>query len=90
MCPLFSLLMFSQNFSSIKFFSQNPFCGSFRISLSTGRNVGRGKVAYNWISPDPAKAGPILGGGDGVVVVCSCFGLYAFVMFIDYSCEFGL
>jgi len=30
-----------------------------------GRNTGRGKVAYNWISPDPAKAGPTL----GVVVV---------------------
>ena len=31
-----------------------------------GRNTGRGKVAYSWISPDPAKAGPTLG---GVVVV---------------------
>jgi len=30
-----------------------------------GRNTGRGKVAYSWISPDPAKMGPIL----GVVVV---------------------
>ena len=30
-----------------------------------GRNAGRGKVAYSWISPDSAKAGPIL----GVVVV---------------------
>ena len=30
---------------------------------STGRNVGRGKVAYSWISPDPVKAGPTLGGG---------------------------
>ena len=30
-----------------------------------GRNTGRGKVAYSWISPDPAKAGPTL----GVVVV---------------------
>ena len=30
-----------------------------------GRNTGRGKVAYSWISLDPAKAGPIL----GVVVV---------------------
>jgi len=26
-----------------------------------GRNTGRGKVAYSWISPDPAKAGPTLG-----------------------------
>ena len=26
-----------------------------------GRNAGRGKVAYSWISPDPAKAGPTLG-----------------------------
>ena len=31
------------------------------------RNTGRGKVAYNWISPDPAKAGPTLG---VVVVYC--------------------
>jgi len=30
-----------------------------------GRNTGRGKVAYSWISPDPAKTGPTL----GVVVV---------------------
>jgi len=30
-----------------------------------GSNTGRGKVAYSWISPDPAKAGPTL----GVVVV---------------------
>ena len=30
-----------------------------------GRNTGRGKVAYSWISPDPAKAGHTL----GVVVV---------------------
>jgi len=25
-----------------------------------GRNTGRGKVAYSWISPDPAKARPTL------------------------------
>jgi len=30
-----------------------------------GRNTSRGKVAYSWISPDPAKAGPTL----GIVVV---------------------
>jgi len=30
-----------------------------------GRNTGRGKVVYSWISPDPAKVGPAL----GVVVV---------------------
>jgi len=34
-----------------------------------GRNTGRGKVAYNWISPDPAKAGPTLGVVVVVVVV---------------------
>ena len=28
-----------------------------------GRNTGRGKVAYSWISPCPAKVGPTLGGG---------------------------
>ena len=39
------------------------------ISLSTGRDIGRGKVAYIWISPDPAKAGPTLGGGGGVVIL---------------------
>ena len=49
-----------------KTFSQNCFCGSFGINLSMGRNTDRGKVAYNWISLDPAKAGPTLG---GVVVV---------------------
>ena len=35
------------------------------VLVSTGRNAGRGKVVYSWISPDPAKAGPTL----GVVVV---------------------
>ena len=34
-----------------------------------GRNTGRGKVAYSWISPDPAEAGPTL----GVVVVVVVF-----------------
>ena len=38
-----------------------------------GRNTGRGKVAYSWISPDPAKAGPTLG-VVVVVVVVSDFG----------------
>jgi len=35
-------------------------------------NAGRGKVAYSWISSDPAKVGSILGGG-GVVVVLLYF-----------------
>ena len=30
-------------------------------------DVGRGKVAYIWISPDPVRAGLTLGGG----VVCA-------------------
>ena len=34
-----------------------------------GRNTGRGKVAYSWISPDPTKAGPTLGVVVVVVVV---------------------
>ena len=42
---------------------------NLRINLSMGRNTGRGKVAYNWISPDPAKAGPTLGVVVVVVVV---------------------
>jgi len=33
-----------------------------------GRDTSRGKVAYNWIFPGPAKAGPTMGGGGGVVV----------------------
>jgi len=33
-----------------------------------GMDVGRGKVACIWISPDPAKAGPTLGRSGGVVV----------------------
>jgi len=42
-----------------------------------GRDVGRGKVAYIWIFPDPVKAEPTLrGGGGGVVVVIELsFGL---------------
>ena len=38
-----------------------------------GSNTGRGKVAYSWISPDPAKAGPTLG---VVVVVVYFYTLY--------------
>ena len=34
-----------------------------------GRNTSRGKVAYSWISPDPAKAEPTLGVVVVVVVV---------------------
>ena len=34
-----------------------------------GRNTGRGKVAYSWISADPVKAGPTLGVVVVVVVV---------------------
>jgi len=34
-----------------------------------GRDTSRGKVAYSWISSDPAKAGPTLGGIVVVVVV---------------------
>jgi len=61
--------MFSQNSSSIKYFHKILFCGSFEISLSTGRDASRGKVAYIWISPDSMKSGPTLRGGGGVVVV---------------------
>jgi len=59
--------MFSQNPSLIKVFKNSCFCGSIGFSLSKGRNVGRGKAAYIWISPDPAQAGPTLGGGVDVV-----------------------
>jgi len=38
---------------------------SFGNNLSRGKNTGKGKVAYSWISPDPTKAGSTL----GVVVV---------------------
>ena len=37
-----------------------------------GRNTGRGKVAYSWISPGPAKAGPTLRGILVVVVFFLC------------------
>ena len=33
-----------------KMFSQNPFCKSLRISLSTSRNASIGKATYIWIS----------------------------------------
>jgi len=35
-----------------------------------GRNTAMGKVAYSWISPDPAKVEPTL--GVVVVVVLDC------------------
>ena len=60
--------MFSQNRSSIKCFYEILFCGSLGFNLSISRDAGRGKAAYIWISPDPAKARPTLGGGDVVVV----------------------
>ena len=49
-----------------------------KISLSIGRNAGRGKVAYGWISPDPAKVGPTLGGGIVVLV-------YSLLLYLQYS-----
>ena len=57
----------SNNTNSLFKSSRGP--GSLGISLSTDRNAGRGKVAYIWISPDPAKAGPTLGDVDGGGVV---------------------
>jgi len=57
-----------QSFSQKTFFTK-AFCESLGINLSMGRNTGRGNVAYNWISPDPAKPGPTLGGVVVVVVV---------------------
>jgi len=59
---------------SLKTFFTKAFCGSLGINLSMGRNTDRGKVAYSWISQDPAKAGPTLG-IVVVVVVCSRFDL---------------
>ena len=44
-----------------------------------GRNTGRGKVAYSWISPDPAKAGPTLGVVVVVVVVACMVTLLRYV-----------
>jgi len=63
--PLFYSLVFG--FVIVFFLNlfKKRFCGSLGVNLSMGRNTGRGKVAYSWISPDPAKGGPTL----GVVVV---------------------
>ena len=62
--------MFLQIVFSLKYFQKFLLCGSLKNNLSTGRNVSRGKVAYSWISSNPAKAEPTLEGG-GVVVVDS-------------------
>jgi len=43
--------------------------GLLESASPTGSNVDRGKVAYNWISPNPAKVGPTLGGVVIAVVV---------------------
>jgi len=61
--------VFLQNVFSLNYFHKFLLCGSLGNSLSTGRNAGKGKVAYNWISPDRAKAEPTLGGGGGSVIV---------------------
>ena len=58
--------MFSQNHFFKNLFTKS-FLWSLKISLSTSRNARRCKVAYIWISPDPAKVGPTLEGG-GVVL----------------------
>ena len=60
-----------------KKFSKILLCGSLRISLSTDRNAGRGKVAYSRIFPDPTKAGPTLGGVVVVVVFMVVLQLYS-------------
>ena len=66
---------------TFKLFFQKLFCGSLGINLSMGKNTGRGKVAYSWISPDPVKAGPTLGVVVVVVVnTMSTHGVYANLM----------
>ena len=73
--------MFSHNLSSIRYSHKTLFGGSLGISLSTGRNAGRGKVAYSWICPDPAKAGPTLG-----VVVVVVFWFFGSVFGFNFFC----
>ena len=57
---------------------------SLGINLSMGRNTGRGKVAYSWIAPDPAEAGPTMGDG-GVVVVTAVS--YCEIEHALYKCD---
>jgi len=45
--------------------------------------VSRDKAVYIWISPNPAKAGPTLGGGGGVVLFSKNF---AQIWFNNYVC----
>jgi len=47
----------SEVFPNTKLFSQKKFCGSFEISLFVSRDTYKDKVAYSWISPNPASAG---------------------------------
>lgn len=44
--------------------------GSLGFSLSTDKDANRGKVAYIWISPNPAKAKPAPEGVVCCVIVC--------------------
>ena len=53
----------------MKYFHKVLFGGPLEINLSTDRNAGRGKVAYNWIFPDPTKVGSTLEGVLVIVVV---------------------
>jgi len=50
-------------------FSQTLVFVGFLDSVSRGRDVGKGKAAYIWISSNPAYVGPTLGGGVVVVIV---------------------
>ena len=56
-------------------------CGPIEISLSTNRNVYRGRVACIWISPNPIKAGPTL--KEVVVVVV----VVIIIIIVVYSCN---
>jgi len=71
-----------QNVFSSNFFQKFLLCGSLGISLSMGRDAGRGKVVYRWISPDPVKAGPTLRGG--VVVVVDCHTPMPNILFLTF------
>jgi len=47
----------SKVFPNTKLFSQKYFCESFEISLFVSIDAYKDKIAYSWISPNPAYAG---------------------------------
>jgi len=53
-----------------------------------GRNVGTGKVAYSWISPNSVKTGPTLASVVVVIIVVGCKLTYPMSLYKILACAY--